>query len=175
MSGNSTRRDGRDASGASHDASHDTPNGGRMASHLDRPVGWTLSVSVGKPVAFVLGRPPAPDAAMYGDFAAEKADASPEQKPPGVVVVVRSGDALLFRGHAVFHAVDGFAEDEGEDALAAEEGGSGGGKKRILPEAWRERLLAPARAAPCAGWRPERLALLFRHEVDSTTSAGGHL
>jgi hypothetical protein len=75
----------------------------------------------------------------------------------------------------VFHAVDGFAEDEGEDALAAEEGGSGGGKKRILPEAWRERLLAPARAAPCAGWRPERLALLFRHEVDSTTSAGGHL
>ena len=175
LSGNSTRRDGRDASGASHDASHDTPNGGRMASHLDRPVGWTLSVSVGKPVAFVLGRPPAPDAAMYGDFAAEKADASPEQKPPGVVVVVRSGDALLFRGHAVFHAVDGFAEDEGEDALAAEEGGSGGGKKRILPEAWRERLLAPARAAPCAGWRPERLALLFRHEVDSTTSAGGHL
>lgn len=174
LSGNSTRRDGRDASGASHDASHDTPNGGRMASHLDRPVGWTLSVSVGKPVAFVLGRPPAPDAAMYGDFAAEKADASPEQKPPGVVVVVRSGDALLFRGHAVFHAVDGFAEDEGEDALAAEEG-FGGGKKRILPEAWRERLLAPARAAPCAGWRPERLALLFRHEVDSTTSAGGHL
>ena len=130
LSGNSTRRDGRDASGASHDASHDTPNGGRMASHLDRPVGWTLSVSVGKPVAFVLGRPPAPDAAMYGDFAAEKADASPEQKPPGVVVVVRSGDALLFRGHAVFHAVDGFAEDEGEDALAAEEGGSGGGEEK---------------------------------------------
>ena len=88
---------------------------------------------------------------------------------------MRSGDALLFRGHAVFHAVDGFAEDEGEDALAAEEGGSGGGKKRTLPEAWRERLLAPARAAPSAGWRPERLALLFRHEVDSTTSAGGHL
>ena len=145
LSGNSTRRDGRDASGASHDASHDTPNGGRMASHLDRPVGWTLSVSVGKPVAFVLGRPPAPDAAMYGDFAAEKADASPEQKPPGVVVVVRSGDALLFRGHAVFHAVDGFAEDEGEGALAAEEGGRRR-KKRILPEAWRERLLAPARA-----------------------------
>lgn len=164
---------GRDASGASHDASHDTSNGGRMASHLDRPVGWTLSVSVGKPVAFVLGRPPAPDAAMYGDFAAEKADASPEQKPPGVVVVVRSGDALLFRGHAVFHAVDGFAEDEGEDALAAERG-FGGGKKRTLPEAWRERLLAPARAAPSAGWRPERLALLFRHEVDSTTSADGH-
>ena len=162
---------GRDASGASHDASHDTSNGGRMASHLDRPVGWTLSVSVGKPVAFVLGRPPAPDAAMYGDFAAEKADASPEQKPPGVVVVVRSGDALLFRGHAVFHAVDGFAEDEGEDALAAE---LEKGKKRTLPEAWRERLLAPARAAPSAGWRPERLALLFRHEVDSTTSADGH-
>ena len=173
LSGNSTGRDGRDASGASHDASHDTSNGGRMASHLDRPVGWTVSVSVGKPVAFVLGRPPAPDAAMYGDFAAEKADASPEQKPPGVVVVVRSGDALLFRGHAVFHAVDGFAEDEGEEALAAEQG-FGGGKKRTLPEAWRERLLAPARAAPSAGWRPERLALLFRHEVDSTTSADGH-
>jgi hypothetical protein len=93
----------------------DTKNSGRMASHLDRPVGWTLSVSVGKPVVFALGRPPSKDALMYGDFAKQKVATSPEQKPPGVSVVVRSGDALLFRGHAVFHAVDGFVEEEEEE------------------------------------------------------------
>ena len=150
---------------SSHDEWLDAPNAGRMASHLDRPVGWTLSVSVGEPVAFALGRPPAPDAAMYGDFAAAKADAEPEQKPPGVTVVVRSGDALLFRGHAVFHAVDGFVEEGDEDAFG----------RAALDEkpgaAWRERLLAPAREAPRAGWKPKRLALLFRHEVDAARGA----
>ena len=150
---------------SSPDSALDVPNGGRMASHLDRPVGWTLSVSVGKPVAFALGRPPAPDAAMYGDFAAVKADASPEQKPPGVAVVVRSGDALLFRGHAVFHAVDGFVEETDEDAFS-----TFSALDATRDGAWRERLLAPARSAPRAGWKPERLALLFRHEVDAAGS-----
>ena len=139
----------------------DTKNSGRMASHLDRPVGWTLSVSVGKPVVFALGRPPSKDALMYGDFAKQKVATSPEQKPPGVAVVVRSGDALLFRGHAVFHAVDGFVEEEEEEMSKTFDGD---GKHTNL---WRERLLAPARASPRFGWRPERLALLFRHEVDA--------
>ena len=67
----------------------DTKNSGRMASHLDRPVGWTLSISVGKKVVFALGRPPSKDALMYGDFAKQKVATSPEQKPPGVSVVVR--------------------------------------------------------------------------------------
>jgi hypothetical protein len=140
----------------------DTKNSGRMASHLDRPVGWTLSVSVGKPVVFALGRPPSKDALMYGDFAKQKVATSPEQKPPGVSVVVRSGDALLFRGHAVFHAVDGFVEEEEEEMSKTFDGDG----KHGTP-LWRERLLAPARASPRFGWRPERLALLFRHEVDA--------
>jgi hypothetical protein len=140
----------------------DTKNSGRMASHLDRPVGWTLSVSVGKPCYFALGRPPSKDALMYGDFAKQKVATSPEQKPPGVSVVVRSGDALLFRGHAVFHAVDGFVEEEEEEMSKTFDGDG----KHGTP-LWRERLLAPARASPRFGWRPERLALLFRHEVDA--------
>ena len=151
-----SRRDERES------ISSDTPNSGRMASHLDRPVGWTLSVSVGKPVSFALGRPPSKDAAMYGDFAKNKVAASPEQKPPGVAVVVRSGDALLFRGHAVFHAVDGFVEEEEEELLSRKKTFDG----KHTP-GWRERLLLSARASPRAGWKPERLALLFRHEVDA--------
>ena len=101
----------------------------------------------------------------WSDFAAEKADASPEQKPPGVAVVVRSGDALLFRGHAVFHAVDGFVEETDEDAFS-----TFSALDATRDGAWRERLLAPARSAPRAGWKPERLALLFRHEVDAAGS-----
>jgi len=50
-------------------------NCGRMASHLDRPVGWTLSVSVGRPVRFNLGRPPE-SRGMYANYAAHKVGAA---------------------------------------------------------------------------------------------------
>ena len=124
-------------------------NSGKMSSHLDRPVGWTLSVSVGRSVIFNLGRPPDKNKKeMYGDYAHEKA--APGQTAPGVTLTVNSGDALLFRGHAVFHAVDGFAERSDTEA-----------KKCAL-----EGLSSSPRKNENS-WRPQRLALLFRHEVDA--------
>ena len=138
-------------------------NCGRMQSHLDRPVGWTLSVSVGRPVRFNLGREPE-DGSMYRS-STNFANAAPGQGGAGIDVVLRSGDVALFRGHAVFHAVDGFVEETDEDAFS-----TFSALDATRDGAWRERLLAPARSAPRAGWKPERLALLFRHEVDAAGS-----
>jgi len=131
------------------------------------------------------------------------------QHAPGIDLVLRSGDALLFRGHAVFHAVDGFADDgEGEEAVggggARASGGGGdgvghqpdvacsvgagnaGGEARggwsddsfprtrassaaesTPPEGWAARLQSAAKGRAGGGWRPARLALLFRDEEDS--------
>ena len=98
-------------------------NAGRMSSHLDRPVGWTVSVSLGRATRFNLGRPPEPGS----QYAAHAPGVAAEgQGGAGVDVVLRDGDALMFRGHAVFHAVDGFA-DEGEGEGEGEEGGGCGG------------------------------------------------
>ena len=153
-------------------------NCGKMQSHLDRPVGWTLSVSVGRPVRFNLGRPP-PENGMYANYAAHRA--AEGQTGPGVDVVVESGDALLFRGHAVFHAVDGFAdvnedEDDGGEGRGGGGGGGGyGGETSSVdtssfappPSDWAKRLQSAAKGQTAGGWRPARLALLFRDEVDA--------
>ena len=157
-------------------------NCGKMQSHLDRPVGWTLSVSVGRPVRFNLGRPPEPGS-MYANYAGHKA--APGQAAPGINVVVNSGDALLFRGHAVFHAVDGFADEAGSDSGVVEKNsarGSDGGDSDVgppgeiieeeaaaslAPDDWAERLQSAAKARAGDGWAPARLALLFRDEEDA--------
>ena len=138
-----------------------------MQSHLDRPIGWTLSLSVGRAVTFNLGRHPTPGS-MYAS-STNYANAAPGQGGAGVDVILRSGDAALFRGHAVFHAVDGFADEEpGTTRGAVGGGGDWGGISSSAPEGWASRLLAPSRATPSRdGWEPARLALLFRDEEDA--------
>lgn len=144
-------------------------NCGRMQSHLDRPIGWTLSLSVGRAVTFNLGRHPTPGS-MY-ESSTNFANAAPGQGGMGVDVVLRSGDAALFRGHAVFHAVDGFADEEppGVDGYGMTRGEKDGeGISFSAPEGWASRLLAPSRCEPPRdGWAPARLALLFRDEEDA--------
>ena len=151
-------------------------NCGRMQSHLDRPVGWTLSVSVGRPVRFNLGREPE-DGSMYRS-STNFANAAPGQGGAGIDVVLRSGDVALFRGHAVFHAVDGFA-DEGveygssrnmdrpeESVESGDEKDESG--KQMPPNGWADSLVACSGCEPPRdGWRPARLALLFRDEEDA--------
>ena len=135
-------------------------NAGRMSSHLDRPVGWTVSVSLGRATRFNLGRPPEPGS----QYAAHAPGVAAEgQGGAGVDVILRDGDALMFRGHAVFHAVDGFA-DEGEGEGEGEEGGSGDAGAR---------LRVGDADANRRGWAPARLALLFRDEVDARRGRGG--
>mmetsp|Transcript_31345 Transcript_31345/g.43484 ORF Transcript_31345/g.43484 Transcript_31345/m.43484 type:complete len:248 (+) Transcript_31345:182-925(+) len=73
-----------------------------MASHLDRAEGWTLSISVGADVDFVIGRKPEKDS-MYGGYAPHKPYANQIETP----LQFCSGDMLLFEGDKVFHAVDG--------------------------------------------------------------------
>ena len=124
-------------------------NCGRMQSHLDRPIGWTLSLSVGRAVTFNLGRHPTPGS-MY-ESSTNFANAAPGQGGMGVDVVLRSGDAALFRGHAVFHAVDGFADEEppGVDGYGMTRGAPNGeGISFSAPEGWASRLLAPSRCEP---------------------------
>jgi hypothetical protein len=93
-------------------------------------------------------------------------------------VVLRSGDVALFRGHAVFHAVDGFA-DEGveygssrnmdrpeESVESGDEKDESG--KQMPPNGWADSLVACSGGeTPRDGWRPARLALLFRDEEDA--------
>ena len=132
---------------------------GRMSSHLDRPVGWTLSLSIGRPVRFNLGRRPV-KGDQYADY--NEAAAAEGQDGDGVDVVVESGDALLFRGHAVVHAVDGFADVPGD-------GDAGDARERVSgpPSDWSAALTSRAKATASNGWSPARLALLFRDEVDA--------
>lgn len=119
------------------------------------------------------------------------------QQAPGIDLVIESGDALLFRGHAVFHAVDGFADvDDGktgrrEDAavplgsLSSSADSPVGSAARFdspasvrasslkttnaapPPEDWAERLQSAAKGRAGGGWEPARLALLFRDEEDA--------
>jgi hypothetical protein len=135
------------------------PDSGRMSSHLDRPVGWTLSVSLGRSARFNLGRPPAKDAAMYGDFSAGRA--APGQTAPGLDVLVNSGDALLFRGHAVFHAVDGLCEASETSGVQTESERRRG--KLPNPAEGPLDVLRNANGTR----RPARVSLLFRHETDA--------
>ena len=143
---------------------------GRMSSHLDRPVGWTLSLSIGRPVRFNLGRRPV-KGEQYADY--NEAAAAEGQDGDGVDVVVESGDALLFRGHAVFHAVDGFADVPGDgdagDGDAGDAGNAGDAGERVSgpPSDWSAALTSRAKATASNGWSPARLALLFRDEVDA--------
>ena len=151
-------------------------NCGRMQSHLDRPVGWTLSVSVGRPVRFNLGREPE-DGSMYRS-STNFANAAPGQGGAGIDVVLRSGDVALFRGHAVFHAVDGFADegvessswnmDRPESGVEKDDDESATGEKTKTPDGWADSLVACSGGeTPRDGWRPARLALLFRDEEDA--------
>ena len=139
---------------------------GRMSSHLDRPVGWTLSLSIGRPVRFNLGRRPV-KGDQYADF--NEAVAVEGQDGDGVEVVVESGDALLFRGHAVFHAVDGFADIPGDGDAGAGDAGDGDARVQVSgpPSDWSAALTSRAKATARDGWAPARLALLFRDEVDA--------
>mmetsp|Transcript_31517 Transcript_31517/g.100499 ORF Transcript_31517/g.100499 Transcript_31517/m.100499 type:complete len:262 (+) Transcript_31517:2-787(+) len=76
--------------------------GDEMPSHLDRAEGWTLSVSVGASVDFVLGEAPE-KGTMYADYAPHKPHPGQEARR----VVVESGDMLLFQGDRLFHGVEG--------------------------------------------------------------------
>lgn len=119
------------------------------------------------------------------------------QEAPGIDLVIESGDALLFRGHAVFHAVDGFADvEDGKTersrdeavplgSLSSSAGSSVGSAARFdspanvrasplkttnaapPPEDWAERLQSAAKGRAEGGWEPARLALLFRDEEDA--------
>ena len=131
-----------------------------MSSHLDRPVGWTLSLSIGRPVRFNLGRRPV-KGDQYADY--NEAAAAEDRTAAGVDVIVESGDALLFRGHAVFHAVDGFADVPGD----AGDAGDAGDRVSGPPRDWRGALTSRAKATASNGWSPARLALLFRDELDA--------
>jgi hypothetical protein len=117
----------------------------RMAPHLDRPVGWTLSVSVGASVSFSIGREPK-QGDMYESYAKHKA--FPGQGGENALdIVINDGDAILFRGDRVFHSCDGFvgsepASDESLRALT---------RDQEMPE----------------GYEPGRLALLFREERET--------
>ena len=151
---------------------------GRMSSHLDRPVGWTLSLSIGRPVRFNLGRRPV-KGDQYADF--NEAAAVEGQDGDGVEVVVESGDALLFRGHAVFHAVDGFADVPGDGDAGdgdAGDGDAGDGDAGVQvsgpPSDWSAALTLRAKATERDGWAPARLALLFRDEVDAAKRRRTH-
>jgi len=64
-----------------------------MPAHLDRAEGWTLSVSVGAAVDFVVGRRPE-KGSTYGEFAPHKPFADQTEQH----VLFESGDLFLFRG-----------------------------------------------------------------------------
>lgn len=66
-----------------------------MPAHLDRAEGWTLSMSVGAAVDFVVGRRPE-KGSTYGEFAPHKPFADQTEKQ----VLFESGDLFLFRGVA---------------------------------------------------------------------------
>eukprot|EP00873_Tetraselmis_striata_P027606 jgi/Tetstr1/447870/TSEL_035180.t1 len=116
----------------------------QMQSHLDRPEGWTLSISVGASAKFTIGCPPEPGS-MYDCYGKHLPLAG--QQPPGISLELRAGDALLFQGHRVFHSVDGMAPGSGAS-----------------PAGWREALLAGQKAEDTGAWAPARLALLFRDQ-----------
>jgi hypothetical protein len=117
-----------------------------MQSHLDRPVGWTLSISIGTAADFTVGCPPEPGS-MYDSYA--KHLPLPGQQPPGVHLKLHSGDALLFQGHRVFHSVDGV--DPPSESTSS------------VP-AWAEGLLRGQQLDDAHSWQPARLALLFRDQ-----------
>ena len=110
----------------------------KMAPHLDRPVGWTLSICIGGDASVTLGCPP-PPGSCYESFNASRA--LPGQHAPGTTVALRAGDALLFQGHAVFHSVD--SASAASAALGVDLGVPRDSK-----------------------WTPARLALLFRDQRD---------
>ena len=64
-----------------------------MAAHLDRAEGWTLSMSVGASVDFVIGREP-PKGSMYAQYAPHKPYPGQQEQH----LVFESGDLLLFEG-----------------------------------------------------------------------------
>jgi len=104
----------------------------KMPAHLDRAEGWTLSVSVGATVDFVIGREPE-KGSMYGEYAPHKP--YPQQVEQGVAF--ESGDLLLFEGDRLFHGVDGIQKD-------------------TAPSIWNDSLLLNANN------RLARVGLLFR-------------
>ena len=134
-------------------------------------------MSVGRPVRFNLGREPE-DGSMYR-ASTNFANAAAGQGGAGIDVVLRSGDVALFRGHAVFHAVDGFADegveygssrnmDRPESADEKDDESATGKQMRKMPDGWADSLVACSGAeTPRDGWRPARLALLFRDEEDA--------
>mmetsp|Transcript_7474 Transcript_7474/g.14158 ORF Transcript_7474/g.14158 Transcript_7474/m.14158 type:complete len:251 (-) Transcript_7474:100-852(-) len=73
-----------------------------MPCHLDRAEGWTLSISVGASVNFVIGREPE-KGSMYGEYARHKAHVNQHEQH----ITFESGDLLLFEGDRLFHGVDG--------------------------------------------------------------------
>jgi len=113
----------------------------KMSTHLDRPVGWTLSVSVGRAARMTIGR--APEAGeQYDKLGKDRAIDGQRE----VEVEIRSGDCLLFRGDRVFHSVDG---------LGAEHG---------APLEWTQAL---TQDSAVDGYVPGRMALLFREERET--------
>ena len=113
----------------------------KMSTHLDRPVGWTLSVSVGRAARMTIGR--APEAGeQYDKLGKDRAIDGQRE----VEVEIRSGDCLLFRGDRVFHSVDGL------------------GAERGAPLEWAQAL---TQDSAVDGYVPGRMALLFREERET--------
>lgn len=122
-------------------ASGESTGQSKMSTHLDRPVGWTLSVSVGYSARMTLGRAPLAGE-MYDKIGKDRAIDGQRE----VEVEIRSGDCLLFRGDRVFHSVDGLS-----DAGAA-------------PKTWVQAL---TNDSAVDGYVPGRMALLFREERET--------
>ena len=119
-----------------------------MAPHLDRGVGWVVSISLGgRPTRMTIGKPPA-RGSMYDAYAQSR---PVEGQDLGVEIVVNDGDAVIFRGDRVFHSVDGFA---GEPVVGHDE--------------WARALVG---ANGVDGYGVGRLALLFRDERETQSKA----
>jgi hypothetical protein len=119
-----------------------------MAPHLDRGVGWVVSISLGgRPTRMTIGKPPA-RGSMYDAYAQSR---PVEGQDLGVEIVVNDGDAVIFRGDRVFHSVDGFA---GEPVVGHDE--------------WARALVG---ANGVDGYGVGRLALLFREERETQSKA----
>jgi hypothetical protein len=116
-----------------------------MAPHLDRPVGWVVSVSLGgRSMRITIGQPP-PRGSMYESYAHNRPVEG--QEDDGVEIVVNDGDAVIFRGDRVFHSVGGFT---GQTAKGHDD--------------WARELVG---AGCVEGYGVGRLALLFREERET--------
>ena len=150
-------------------------NCGRMQSHLDRPIGWTLSLSVGRAVTFNLGRAPTPGSMYHvvDQLGQRRARSGRRRRGRHAAIGGRGavqGSRGVPRGGRVRGRRTGGVGRARDDSTAGKMGKDDGTDSESFeaPEGWASRLLAPSRATPPRdGWEPARLALLFRDEEDA--------